>query len=96
MEQVSEALRAYAEVIDSERRLVRLGHILWYMKKKSLKSNDAYAVNGFNVALECIWEIKRQVRKELKAATVLESQRVRARLGRKKAGESTEQALLAA
>jgi hypothetical protein len=75
-------IRPYKEVIESERLLVRLGHIVWYMRKRSLKSNDADAVRAFDGALEIIWDIKRQVRQELKAARTEETERIRSRCSR--------------
>jgi hypothetical protein len=67
-------IRPYRVVIDSERLLVRLGHICWYLRKKSLRSDDAFSVKGFSEALETIWTLKREVRKELRAAATLEIQ----------------------
>src|SRR5690242_13565994 len=62
MDEVTPAVRPYRVVVEAERRLVRVGHLCWYMRKQALRANDTYAVDGFDRALECIWTLKRDVR----------------------------------
>jgi hypothetical protein len=54
------------DIDHGELKLIRVGHLLWLDRKKSLKSGDVLQVRAFDEALESVWKAKREKRVELK------------------------------
>jgi hypothetical protein len=55
-------------VTPTELRLIRVGHVLWAMHKKECgKSENASERRALQAALDQVWDIKRELREELKA-----------------------------
>jgi hypothetical protein len=69
----------------AEVKLVRIGHLLWLDRKKSLKSGDVEQVWAIDAALETVWRLKRELRAELKVQRAEESAKLRAYFAERKA-----------
>jgi len=65
-----------------ELKLIRIGHLLWLDRKKSLKSGDVAQVRAFDEALETVWKAKREKRAELKVERAEKSASLRLKFGR--------------
>jgi hypothetical protein len=54
------------DVDRAELKLIRVGHFLWLDRKKALKASDVSLVHAIDASLEIVWQLKREVRAELK------------------------------
>jgi hypothetical protein len=56
---------------------IRTGHHLWLDRRKALKSGTVDDYRAIEAALETVWQLKRELRAELKAARAKESEATR-------------------
>ncbi len=60
-----------------ELKLIRVGHALWAMYRKARKSGMVSEIEPILEALETVWELKRQLRAELRDKRAIRSANVR-------------------
>jgi hypothetical protein len=71
----------YRDIDRNELRLIRAGHYLWNYAKRSRNSLTVSEREALSLALQTIWDAKRELRAELKVKRAIEgaafAQRVR-------------------
>jgi hypothetical protein len=67
-----------------ELKLIRVGHALWAMYRKARKSQPPSEIEPILAALEQVWELKRQLRSELKAEREKANAAVAARFAKRR------------
>ncbi len=60
-----------------EQKLMRVCHQIWRMLKKARKSQTVTEIRALTEAVEQVWELKRQLRKELATQRRVQSARTR-------------------
>lgn len=65
------------DISPAELKLLRVGHQLWLDRKKALKSGTVDDYRAIEAALETVWQLKRELRAELKATRAKEAEATR-------------------
>ena len=65
------------DISPAELKLVRVGHFLWLDRRKALKSGTVDDYRAIEAALETVWQLKRELRQELKASRAKEAEATR-------------------
>ena len=67
----------YTDGATNELKLIQVGHYLWTLYKRARNGGDVGEREALGASLETVWELKRQVRAELKIRRAARSEAMR-------------------